>query len=228
MAQQDDKKSAGFVRNLITEPGVICFLHTDKPNDGGKFPSSKYEVTFRFDKKDTKTIKLLTDAALKAAKELWGDRIKTIKDVKVGVKDGDEKAHLDGFAGHWYINPRAKKKPIIVGGDRQPLPEGVKLSSNDVCRLCVTAGAFPAAVDKEVAEALKAAGKPIVMDKDENGKDVYCRPAVTFYLNMIQRVKGGAGYGSKADPSAFPEEAGEGAFPAGEGPSDTDAANPFG
>jgi len=227
MANAQEKKNVGIVRDLVTGKGTVCFLHTDKPNTGGTYPSGKYEVTFLFDKKDTATVNTLTDAALKAAKEKWGDKL-TRKDIKIGIKNGDEKANLDGFAGKWFINPKSKKKPLIVGGDRQPLPEGVTLQSNDVCRISVSAGCYPNNLEKDAADAFKAAGKTVMVDKDENGKVVYYRPAVTFYLDMVQRCAGGVPFGAKANPNAFPEEA-EGGFQQGEGPEEVTAeANPFG
>lgn len=62
------------------------------------------------------------------AKEKWGAKadanLKALRTSgKVALKNGDEKSQYDGFEGNWFIAPRAKTRPTVVDGQRQPLNE---------------------------------------------------------------------------------------------------------
>ena len=207
MTQAKKEASKGYVRDIVTGVGRVAFPHLESTNEGGEYPSHKFEVHFLLPKTDTATRKLLADSALKAAQEKWPHLKLTLADIKISIKDGDEKAHLDGFPGAYYINPKANKKPLVVGLDKAPLPEGQRVRGGDYVRLAVTAGAYPQNLEKENYDMMKEAGKKVVAEPKPDGKGMsWYRPAVTFYLDMVQKVKDGDSFGSAVkDPSLFPD-----------------------
>lgn len=199
MADQKQTRKP-IVRRIITGLGRIMWPHLTAPNTGGQYPSKKYEVTFAWPKDDAATTDALNAAMLKVAMEAWPDKVKTLDDFASFVKDGDDKA---GFEGSHFITPKGGRQPEVVDGRRQKI-DPAEVKNNDLCRLQLSAGAFELTLDKEVAQALHAAGKVVFRKTGPDGKKVsYSRPAVTFYLDAVQRVKPG---GTGADVSAFPEE----------------------
>jgi hypothetical protein len=215
MAASAKQSKPGYVREIVTGIGRLAFPHLVSPNSGGQFPSNKYEAHLLIPKTDTATLDLLRRKALEAAQQVW-PKIPPAALV-VGLRDGAEKGHLEGFSDAWFINAKAKRQPPVFDGQRQPYdPAAVK--GGDYVRFMITAGAYKKNLDPETAKQLLAAGvKGIIQAKDDNGKVTYYRPAVTFYLDAVQFVRQGTpmGGGGAANPGAFPTEDGGGNFAGG-------------
>lgn len=207
MASPTPNKNAGKVRDIITGPHRLTFLHLTAPNSGGQYRTNKYEATVLIAKDNAEAVKILRDAAMKAAREIWPGI--EMKDVSIGVRDGDEKAHLEGYPGHWFINPRSKNAVPTYGPAREVIG-AADIRAGDWCRVCLTAGAYRKNLDPELARDLAAAGRKVFKEAGEGGKVSYYRPAVTFYLNAVQYVRRGEPFGGgKANPELFPvDEAG--------------------
>lgn len=201
-----NKPAKGIVRDLVTEVVRIAFPHIKSPNTGGQFPSNKYEVHALIPKTDEKTLGLLRKAALEAGGQVWPGI--TAANLIVGIRDGDEKANLDGFPGCFFICAKSKK-PVPVYGPAREVLAADAVGGGDYCRLCVTAGAYKRNLEPMIARDLIQAGRKVGREKDETGKESFYLPAVTFYLNSIQLVRRGESFGGGGgSPTVFPVEDG--------------------
>lgn len=206
----------GIVRDVV--PGIcrIAFPHLVSKNEGGQFPSHKYEVHALWPKDDAASAKLLRDKALEAARQTWPGI--TLAELVIGVRDGDEKANLDGFPGSVFVCAKSSKPVPVYGPAREPLTADA-VSGGDYCRVCLSAGSYKRNLEPQVAKDLMTAGRKVIVETDPaTRKTSYFLPAVTFYLNAVQLVRRGESFGGGgANPNVFPEEAGgaAGAFPAG-------------
>lgn len=86
-----------------------------------------YQATFIIAGDDSQ-VASINKAIEAVAREKWGAKadatLKSLRSTnKVALKNGDEKAQYDGFEGNWFIAPRAKTRPTVVDGQRQPLNE---------------------------------------------------------------------------------------------------------
>jgi len=206
MADSPDKPR-GIVRDIV--PAGICriaFPHLKTRNDGGQFPSHKFEVHALWPKDDKATIDLLHAKALEAARQTWPGI--AAKDLVVGLRDGDEKANLDGFPGSVFVCAKSSK-PVAVYGPAREVLTADDVGGGDYCRVCLSAGSYKRNLEPMVAKDLITAGRKVVTEKGADGKVSYFLPAVTFYLNAVQLVRLGEGFGGgAADPGVFPAEEG--------------------
>jgi hypothetical protein len=84
-----------------------------------------YQCTLIMDDEQAQALDMVIASV---AREKWGAKgdatLKTLRSTgKVALKNGDEKSQYDGFEGNWFIAPRAKTRPTVVDGQRQPLTE---------------------------------------------------------------------------------------------------------
>lgn len=199
----------GIVRDVV--PGIcrIAFPHLTSKNSGGQYPSNKYEVHALWPKDDAATAKLLRDKAMEAARQVWP----TIQphELVVGLRDGDEKANLDGFPGSVFVCAKSAKPVPVYGPAREPLTADA-VTGGDFCRVCLSAGAYKRNLEPQVGKDLMTAGRKVIVEKDPaSGKVSYFLPAVTFYLNAVQLVRRGEAFGGGgANPGVFPEEPADG------------------
>ena len=128
--------------------GLVRFCYVNvfnrRRNDDGT--PGKYEVVCIFPKTETQIVKTFNEA-FEAAKKLgiaekWGGKLP--KDLKGGLKDGDDKED-PAFEGCWYFNARSDNQPgIRVKEDDGELAEA--LDSEDFysgCYGCVSVNLFP-------------------------------------------------------------------------------------
>lgn len=70
----------------------------------------------------------LVNAMNNAGKEKLGaDKTKWPQGLARPFNDGDTKQDKEGYAGHWFINVKAKNKPVVLGPDKEVLEEGSPL-----------------------------------------------------------------------------------------------------
>src|SRR6056297_1721345 len=199
----------GYVNGITTPKGRIVYPHIVDTNEGGEFPSHKYEVQFFFEKDTTMTVdgktvnagEYLESKALQAAQQCYPDL--KLEDIDISLRDGDDKKSAM-FDGCLVMSPKTKNQPDVYDGMRNKVgPEEV--SHGCFGRLSVTAGFYKMAMDKREVAIFEKAGEFILWDDG----DAY-RPGVTFYLNRIQvtapndgSIAVSAGQGGAYD---FPED----------------------
>ena len=98
--------------NIVTPAGRLSYPHLLKPNDGGNFPSGKYETGFIISKDED--ISALTKEIDRVLKEDL-PKVKSVSMLKhQPIRDGDE----DGkYPGCWFIKAKSVRKPKIVDYD---------------------------------------------------------------------------------------------------------------
>ncbi len=185
-----------------TPEGRLSFPHLDQPNTGGNYPSGKYEGTLLMP--NTSNFDTLRSMCLEAARLQWPDLNLAATDLRLPFRDGNEKS-MDGYANTIYIKAKTKNKPLIVGPDRGDYVGPIK--AGDFVRFSVTADGYKMNLQREVAEALQAAGKRVVSGRDERGQQVWWRPAVTLYLNSVQWLREGPAFGGTSGVQAFEDDA---------------------
>lgn len=62
-------------------------------------------------------------AIVKAATEAFGEKANWPKDLSLPWRDGDDQADYEGYADHYYVNAKTKRKPVIVGRDKAPIED---------------------------------------------------------------------------------------------------------
>lgn len=117
--------------------------------DGGK---AKYSVSLLIPKSDTKTIakiKAAIKAALEQGKDKFGGKIP--KGWKNPLRDGDEEKDDEAYAGHYFVNAAAIRKPGIIDKDREDLLDPDEFYSGCYGRASVNFYAFNASGNKGIA-----------------------------------------------------------------------------
>lgn len=182
MARSEDVKTP-LARAAFTDG-----LFTPKTNDKG---TKSWQFTLLFPKSEN--IAALHSAALKAAKEEWGDKAEGwIKDgtIKNPFLDGDGKQGKSkktgephqGFPGHTFIRVQSGEdyRPKLV--DRKVLPITSKEELYSGCYVYAVVNAF-------------------TWENKENGK------GISFGVSMVQKVKDGERLGGgPGDPEEYFEK----------------------
>jgi hypothetical protein len=104
---------------LLLENVRLSFPDLFKARAFNADQEAKFSATFILDK-GSKQAKALEDAIAAAVKDKW-PKAKP-KALKVCLRDGSEKDHLDGFGEDVvFFNASADKRPTVVDRDRSPL-----------------------------------------------------------------------------------------------------------
>lgn len=89
----------------------------------------KYGATFLI-KKDDPQIKVINHTIRQIAKEKWKAKAENVLNSIKGSNqtfcfhDGDNKADLDGYAGHYYLTAKNASRPKVADVDGTPLQQG--------------------------------------------------------------------------------------------------------
>lgn len=62
-------------------------------------------------------------AVVKAATEAFGEKSKWPKGLLLPWRDGDDQADYEGYEGHYYVNAKSKRKPVLVNKDKEQITE---------------------------------------------------------------------------------------------------------
>jgi hypothetical protein len=95
------------------------FKEGDKP---------KFKAAFLIGADDPQ-VDTIEEVIAKVAEEAWAQKAKAILGSirgnvnKFCFQNGDNKAHLDGYAGHWYISASSKARPLVLGRRKEILTE---------------------------------------------------------------------------------------------------------
>jgi len=118
----------------------------------------EYSTQVLVPKDDEETISALKKAAKTALTEKFGDKIP--KNIRNPLRDGDTETKADGsplseeYAGHWFFNVKAQKKPGAVDANGNDLIGTDDIVSGDHGRVSLNAYAYDAAGNKGVAFGL--------------------------------------------------------------------------
>lgn len=161
MAKSNDRK--------VTTPkfrAAFAWVFKTQPPMEGSAGEPKYSVTMLFDKaaQATPAYEAMKKLAHAAAKEKFGDKLKSDgKGWYVGLRnplrDGEEKAELDGYAGCMFASATTKMQPGVVDAQLnriisdEPGPDG--FYSGCYARATVTAYGYDKAGNKGVAFGLQ-------------------------------------------------------------------------
>lgn len=154
-----------FINNVVTPKGRFSFPHLEKPDVGGQYSDDKYKVTILIDKAEDLTA--IKKAIMQCAKEAWpGKNIKPKDLAHLPLRDGDEKEHLDGYPGNYFITAKSKKRRRCVDARRNDIDPS-EVYGGCYGRLVLTA-----------------------MSYEQGGK-----PGVTFLLDIVQKLEDGESFG---------------------------------
>lgn len=95
----------------------LTFPHLEKKNEGGQYPSNKYEATLLFPR-ETSDFKILKGICGTVARQKWLDGV-DLKTVKFPFRNGDEHKY-DSFHGHVYIKAKNGNQPQFYGPAKEP------------------------------------------------------------------------------------------------------------
>ena len=119
-------------------------LFTPKaPEDGGEPKYSAAILVPKSDKSTLAKIKAAIDAVKADPKsiQLWGGKVPT--DMKMPVRDGDDKADTNPeYAGCLFFNASSKRQPGLVDQQRAPITNDTELYSGCYARVSVNFYAF--------------------------------------------------------------------------------------
>jgi hypothetical protein len=156
-------------RKVTTPKFRASFVWAFKPQPPmeGSQGEPKYGVTMLFDAKARKTpqYKALHDLAVAAAKEKFGDKLKAdpkganglgwFHGLRYPIRDGAEKAELDGYEGMTFAPATSKMQPGIVDSNLNRIISEDEYYSGCFSRATVTAYGYDKAGNKGVAFGLQ-------------------------------------------------------------------------
>lgn len=111
----------------------LAFVNLDQPRSftgtDGSTSDPRFSLAAIFEH-GSEAAKKLAAAEVAVAKEKWGEKAgpiyKSLKaSGKLALRDGDGKASYDGFEGNLYIQASSKVRPLVIDGNRAPIPPGV-------------------------------------------------------------------------------------------------------
>lgn len=150
----------------VTTPlGRLSFPKLFKPEQYQGKGDAKYQATLLFPKNTDLTVvkKAITQAQVNA----FGEDKKKWPKMRLPWRDGDQKEDLEGYAGNYYINCSTKRKPVVIGRDKEPITEESEIYGGQYGRFVV------------VAKVTEASGNYFV----------------SLYLQGYQKVKDGPAFG---------------------------------
>lgn len=157
--------TAKNIRKVTTPKFRASFAYIFKPQDpmeGAADKTPKYGVTMLFDKaaQGTKEFQLMKQLALAAAKEKFGDKLKSdgngwFVGLRNPFRDGDEKSELEGYKDHVFAAATSKMQPGLVDEGLQRIIAEQDFVSGDYARATVTAYGYDKAGNKGVAFGLQ-------------------------------------------------------------------------
>lgn len=121
----------------------------------------KYSTGVLISKKDTKTINRLQTAFKQLlndpkTKEKFGGKM---NNVDLPLRDGDDKSETEGYAGHFYINAKANRQPLIVDRDKQEIVDPDEVYSGCYAQVIISLYAYNYQGKRGIAAGLEAVRK---------------------------------------------------------------------
>ena len=103
----------------------LAFPNLFKPTAGAAGGEAAYNAAFLIPK-DHPQIAEIRNAMKEVAKAKWGEKARTMYDLlekqdNLALHDGDNKEHLGGYAGNYYVNARNKVRPLVMDRNKDEL-----------------------------------------------------------------------------------------------------------
>lgn len=136
----------------IVIPARISYANIFAPRSiNGSDP--KYSAAFIIPKADTKTFERIEDAVQRVIDDSQ-DKLKTRKNLKLPLRDGDEESDLADYADSMFFNASSKTAPGVVDQQVQPILDESEIYSGCYVNVSVTFYAFNVNGNKGVAAGL--------------------------------------------------------------------------
>ncbi len=126
-------------------------LASPRPDDA-EIHAGKYTMMVLIPKEDQATYDALQAAANQAAVDKFK---RVLPNLRMPVKDGDEKYDKEGnpvdwYAGHWYLNLSSANQPRIIDPFKNKVDEASFIKGGDWCRVRIAFKGYDSAGNKGV------------------------------------------------------------------------------
>lgn len=144
----------GISTKFITGKVRFSFAHVFEPAETLN-GSMKYSVSILIPKSDTETVERFKKAfedTKQANINFFGGNIP--KNLKGGLRDGDEEKDDSAYAGHYFINASSNEKPGVVDADVNPIIDKSEFYSGCYGRASINLYPYDVSGSKGIAAGL--------------------------------------------------------------------------
>ena len=147
---------------ITTKKVRFSYVHVFEPTAMEEGQTKKYSAAILIPKTDKVTVKAIKDA-IQSALELgkskhFGGAIP--KKWVNPLRDGDEESDEEAYAGHYFMNAKSIKRPIILGTDKELLTDKDEFYSGCYGRAVINFYAYGNGIpSKGIAAGLESAMK---------------------------------------------------------------------
>ena len=147
---------------ITTKKVRFSYVHVFEPTAMEEGQTKKYSAAILIPKTDKVTVKAIKDA-IQSALELgkskhFGGAIP--KKWVNPLRDGDEESDEEAYAGHYFMNAKSIKRPVILGTDKELLTNKDEFYSGCYGRAVINFYAYGSGIpSKGVAVGLESAMK---------------------------------------------------------------------
>ena len=117
--------------SVVTNKALVHYAHLLEPVAPMNGGEPVYSCCLLIPKDDEETVDAIKQAARAAAeygKKIFGGKIPN--NLRFPLRDGDDdRADKEGYAGHWFINCKTKRKPTIVDLDKHVIEDPSQIYS---------------------------------------------------------------------------------------------------
>ena len=147
---------------ITTKKVRFSYVHVFEPTAMEEGQTKKYSVAILIPKTDKVTVKAIKDAiqsALELGKSKHFGGVLPKKWVNP-LRDGDEESDEEVYAGHYFMNAKSIKRPVILGTDKELLTDKDEFYSGCYGRAVINFYAYGNGIpSKGIAAGLESAMK---------------------------------------------------------------------
>ena len=147
---------------ITTKKVRFSYVHVFEPTAMNEGDTKKYSAAILIPKTDKVTVKAIKDAiqsALELGKSKHFGGVLPKKWVNP-LRDGDEESDEEVYAGHYFMNAKSIKRPVILGPDKELLTDKDEFYSGCYGRAVISFYAYGNGIpSKGIAAGLESAMK---------------------------------------------------------------------
>ena len=147
---------------ITTKKVRFSYVHVFEPTAMEEGQTKKYSAAILIPKTDKVTVKAIKDAiqsALELGKSKHFGGVLPKKWVNP-LRDGDEESDEEAYAGHYFMNAKSIKRPVILGTDKELLTDKDEFYSGCYGRAVINFYAYGNGIpSKGIAAGLESAMK---------------------------------------------------------------------